>query len=665
MSRAPVLAFASFAALTASDARADSVSGTRSELLVERAHEIELTMHYGHAELVVQRTVWNGGERHDQAMFFIDMPTEAVAVGLRTKGELHGRPHWFDGELLEAELAAARYQELTGIGGYYPKDPALLSWRSPELLALQVFPCAPQAAKTIEYTVALPTTYEDGRHRIRLPRLGTDQLVAQARLHGDSTRDQLFVDGEPVAEGEVLALDGDHEIALARAVAPRLDGGLATISIGDDRAVFHYDVEAARRLSSVPARADVVVLVDRSRSLAASDITAELSAARAYLAHFEPRRLHARAAVVAFDRKPEDLQRGFVPVGEAIALLEHTELAAKNGSNVDLALQHAERLFDAAPSGRARRIVVLTDRQTRSSLTVARLETLAARTGALVHVADVAAGFEARLERDDTDPWSAVAKATGGVSWHATIDEGATDLSLRRGAFEELARPLRLHGLAVRAPGLGTDDLDLPETLDEGQSLERLLLTDARVPHVVVTGELWAEPVRKVLLPDADEARRWAAFAFGSELLGQLTEPEMMQLALLGRAVSPVTSYLAIEPGVRPSTEGLEAHEAFGVGGLGLSGIGSGGGGSGMGTIGVADPEERLRTELQDALQACGAEGRSATAVLETTMIELVDVVSVAIGRDAVAEACVTERLWKTELDASFTFAFRRWSIAV
>lgn len=31
----------------------------------------------------------------------------------------------------------------------------------------------------------------------------------------------------------------------------------------------------------------------------------------------------------------------------------------------------------------------------------------------------------------------------------------------------------------------------------------------------------------------------------------------MLALAFLGRAVSPVTSYLAIEPGVRPSTAGV------------------------------------------------------------------------------------------------------------
>ena len=50
MTRAPVIPFALVAALTASIAHADSVAGTRSELLVERSHDIALTMHYGHAE---------------------------------------------------------------------------------------------------------------------------------------------------------------------------------------------------------------------------------------------------------------------------------------------------------------------------------------------------------------------------------------------------------------------------------------------------------------------------------------------------------------------------------------------------------------------------------------------------------------------------------------
>ncbi|MBC8067759.1 MAG: VWA domain-containing protein [Deltaproteobacteria bacterium] len=663
MNRAPSISLALLGLLVPALAHADSVGGTRSELLVERAHEIEVTIGYGSAELVVRRTVWNGGDRHDQAMFWIDVPEGGVAVGLRTLGELHGRPRWFAGELLEAELAASRYRELTGIGGYYPKDPALLSWRSASQLALQVFPCAPQAAKTVEYTLVLPTVFEEGRHHVVLPPLGTGDLFARARLHGASARDQLFVDGLTVAEDAVVRLDAEHEVSLARTSAPQLDGGLAMIPLGDDRVLFHYDVEAARELSSIPAHAELIVLVDRSRSIGGESIAAELTAARAYLSHFEPARLHARAGVIAFDRVPEDLLGGFVPVAEATALLETTTLAARNGSHVDLALQQAERLFEGADPHHPRRVVLFTDGAIRSALTLARVEALAERSGAVVHVVDAMPGSEAALERADDDLWSPVARATGGVAWDATLETSPLDLGARTRMFEELARPVRLHGLTIRAPGIGEVDLTVPETLDEGAASSALLLADHRVPHVIVRGELWATPVRKVLLPSAAENRLWAALVFGTGLLEQLDEPAMMQLALLGRAVSPVTSYLAIEPGVRPSTEGLEEGEGFGAGGLGLSGIGRGGGGAGHAIGSTVDLPQLMRDHLGAAVQACGGTS-PAKAELETTFAEIVDVVTVSAGGDAVLDACVREQLWRTELEDDFRAPLQRWSIS-
>lgn len=124
----------------------DELAGRRG-VLEERQHRIELTIGAGHATLVVQRTVENLGGRHDQADWQIYLPATAVATLLRTRGIVDGVPRWFTGELMEAEAAAAKYQELTGIGGYYPKDPALLSWRSQGHLALQVFPIPPASAR--------------------------------------------------------------------------------------------------------------------------------------------------------------------------------------------------------------------------------------------------------------------------------------------------------------------------------------------------------------------------------------------------------------------------------------------------------------------------------------------------------------------------------------
>ena len=60
--------------------------------------------------------------------------------------------------------------------------------------------------------------------------------------------------------------------------------------------------------------------------------------------------------------------------------------------------------------------------------------------------------------------------------------------------------------------------------------------------------------------------RATAAFVFSHDQHKGLSNAEMMRVAKLGRAVSPVTSYLAIEPGVRPSRAGIERSiSGFGV----------------------------------------------------------------------------------------------------
>jgi hypothetical protein len=233
-------------------ARADSFDFTRSELLVERGHIIELAMHRGHAVLVVRRTVHNGGPRHDQATFHIDVPWGAVATGLRTLGSSHGRPHWFPGELMEAEAAAEKYRELTGIGGYYPKDPALLSWRGQTHLALQVFPCPPGQDKTVEYTLAVPTHYENGAYHLRLPALGTDKLTASIRARAAQPGDQLLVGGTPPPALIRPESGAELDFALVPSAAPVLGGELVQSEFAPGRVLTRYAAQAAPRLSRVP-----------------------------------------------------------------------------------------------------------------------------------------------------------------------------------------------------------------------------------------------------------------------------------------------------------------------------------------------------------------------------------------------------------------------------
>jgi hypothetical protein len=164
---------------------------------------------------------------------------------------------------------------------------------------------------------------------------------------------------------------------------------------------------------------------------------------------------------------------------------------------------------------------------------------------------------------------------------------------------------------------------------------------------VTLTGMIWSDPITKELDADAAFSRATAAFVFGADEHQELTPDEMMTVAMLGRAVSPVTSYVAAEPGTRPSTAGF-GYGTIGTGRYGTIGHGSGTGsgyGTGRGrkpTIEV-DPAACLRAHPQ-------AHDWSATLEIETTKDEIVDVTGPA---DPLA-ACLVEEAWKVRLDARF-----------
>ncbi|MDC3956127.1 vWA domain-containing protein [Polyangium jinanense] len=649
--------------LSANAASADDVRGLRSDKLVEKTHVVDLRIGHGHADLVVRRTVHNGGPRHDQATFYIDMPSGAVAVGLRTLGTLDGKPHWFDGELLEAEKAAARYRELTGVGGYYPKDPALLSWRSQNLLALQVFPCPPGEDKTIEYTLRLPTQYRDGRHHLDLTAaLGTEELPAAATVSPMIAGEALFVGDTRQKAPAQISLKEAVDLSVAPASEKPVEGALASVGFGKQKNVVHFHVAAAPALSRVPRGAHVVVLIDASRSLDQEQVEAEVAMTRAYLSHFPD----ARAAVFTFDRAVHASKKGFVSVREALAGLDGSQIVLRNGSHIDEALSRADALLAALPENTPKRILALTDTRTRQELTPERLRGQLSKSGALLHVGVVDSAFSTTLTRDDTHAWAAMTRPTGGLVWQASMDT-ADQSDEPRKVYEELARPKRIDHFQVHAQGIAQEALVAPEALAEGESFEDLRLSDKQVPFVEVTGELWATPVRRVLVADEAENRRWAGLVFGSNLLHSIEEADMMSLAVMGRAVSPVTSYLAIEPGVRPSTEGIEEFSASGWG-FGSSNCRLYGSHRAKPPqISMFDKQAFLKDELSRGLAACGGAGKKATVGLESTLEEIVSVRATIDGEKAGAKlvTCLEEAAWGIELPGAFASVWQGFTVVL
>ncbi len=648
-------ALLAFLALGAAPAAADTVAGTRFDLR-ERVHSVDVRLEHGHATLVVTRVVDNAAPRSDQAMFHIDLPPGAVATRLRAAGTgPHGEAVWFEGELMEAEAAAQKYTELTGIGGYYPKDPALLSWRSQRHLALQVFPVMGRGSKTVEYTMQMPMEYADGVYRMTLPQLGTGELPAKVRVTPANPEETVEINGVGVAAGSAVIASRELEVRLKPRGVPALEGALASFGFASARVLVHARVAAAPRLGQTPAHAAVVVLLDTSRSME-DDVPSELAAARAYLSHFPS----ADVEVMTFDRKVRSPFGGPLPVREALARLYSFAPAVSNGSRIDDAMARADARLGKSTAG-ARRILLLTDLRTREALTPERFAAHPLASGAVLHIATLASHPNVQLERDDQSPWSKLPRSTGGLLWHASFDGALNDTS--RAVFEEWVRPKRIQRVTVK----GLPGLVAPNELLEGAGIEHLAIEGAEVAQFSIEGELWSRSVRWSASSSAGEARRWAGLVFGSTLLGELSEAEQMTLAMHGRAVSPVTSFLAIEPGVRPSTEGLEVGESGVGGGVGTAqGFGTGFARYGSGNTPGIDRQGFVDRALATALAACAVRGRTGRASIESTRAEVVDVRDVELGpaRDAKAEACITEQLWTVMLPGAFIEEHATWNAA-
>jgi hypothetical protein len=636
---------------TAADA--DSLQPNRSEHLDERTLAYDVRLERGHATIVVTREIENPGSVSDEATYLLDLPQGAAAIRLRTTGVgAKGQPVWFEGELMEASKAAARYTELTGLGVNAPKDPALLAWLQLGGLTLQVFPVPPHGTKTVEYTLRAPMAYEGGAYVLHLP-APTPSPTYTARLSSVSG-DDVEVDGVPFKSGTAVNVMQPLDVRLVpRGPQATLDGALAASVLSPARVLIHARVAAAPRLSQTPAHSAVVVLLDTSRSMEAG-LDAEIAAARAYLSHFPS----ADVEVMTFDRNVVSPFGGPLPVREALARLDGFSPVLANGSRIDLALARADAQLARAKDA-VRRVLLLTDLQTRELLTPDKMGTgtWGLASGAVLHVATVGTGSP-HLARDDASPWAKVPRSTGGLLWRATID----DSDEAAAPFEEWVRPKRIERVVLG--GVGAEELE-PFELREGEGVEREEVVASSNPRLSVKGELWSRPIEWSIGPSADETLRWSALVFGTPLLFSLSPAEQMKLALAGRAVSPVTSYLAVEPGTRPSTEGIEG-TVFSSGSS-SSCRGSWGRTYSTGFEPSFDRRAYLTQALGDALAKCKAKTSAATVTIETTLAEIVDVreVTEARSRDAAVEACVGEELWAVALPPGFNQQHAVWDVAV
>ena len=424
---------------------------------------------------------------------------------------------------------------------------------------------------------------------------------------------------------------------------------LGRVVASSAHAFSRLELDAAPRLSAPPRQAQVVFVLDASHSAGPALLDAQLAILRAYLTHVPD----AELEIIAVRRTAKRIFGRFVPARDALRLLDTAvrggAFAPGNGSALDEGARLAASLLAGRPG--PHRLVLATDELLRSSLTaVASLASLASLApAAVVHVvvpdADPAITARTSLSRDDTAPLAPLATGHHGILARvAGLPGNPTELSP---VVLELVRPTRIDHLAA------TGNFTIDDTLPEGEGL-RIFEGDrtaaAAPSKVTLTGSLWSDPIRLDVTATAAFSTAAAAFVFSADLYGSLSEPEQKAVAYAGRAVSPVTSYLAIEPGVRPSKIGLD-HGGTGWGTIGTGRYGTIGHGTGSGAGMRPDLQPLIATD--PCLRKHPPAGPwSVKLAVETTKDEIVDI-AIRNGTGPLAD-CLVETAWSVRLDGRF-----------
>ena len=502
------------------------------------------------------------------------------------------------------------------------------------------------------------------------PAVGTWRLVVSDHAALDAGTLASWSLAFGAGKGKVEAAAADTPVFVPDAPENASDGGVAMIELAPpaidtvatrlgkvvasaDHAFGRLEVDVAPQLQPLPRKAQVVFVVDASRSMGADGVDAQLAAIVAYLGHVPD----AEVELVLYRRTATRLFGGFVParaVGDRLAAARAAgKLAPGNGS----ALDAGARLAADALAGRKgpRRLVLVSDDLLRPAWD--NKAALAALAGApadtIVHLitTDVREENDASLARDDSHALAPIPLAHHGILAHlARADRAGKDL----GALVlGLVRPVQIDQVAVHGFDLkdGAYDDTIPAALREGAGLRLVVRAKDAPSKASLTGMIWGDRFERVVTVDAGFSKAAAAWVFSEDDHGELSHDEMMKVAMMGRAVSPVTSYLATEPGTRPSTIGLE-RESFGAGA---------GAGAGMGTLyglgGGRIPPDPMAL-LASAARACVATHRppagwATELALETTYDEVVDVV-VGAGAGQPVTTCLVEAAWALALTPSY-----------
>lgn len=434
-----------------------------------------------------------------------------------------------------------------------------------------------------------------------------------------------------------------------------MDGRLGAVRMIKGKQFLRAELDMARQLSKMPTEPHVVFVMDGSFSIGAAGVSAQLELMRAFLRHVPD----AKVEVMLYQRQAKPVFGEFVDVDELESKLKAWEEGAfdqANGSQLDAALAMGlKALATSAKPGHAQYMVVMTDDlmrggyQHKDSLDL--LSKVAAK-GVNVHVLDLELGSSFIASRNESLHAAPVALKSGGLSMKVRGLPSGEDKDKARSLVQfalSLVRPTSIDEVRWSAPGLKFEDFKgWPAQLEEGQGMRRFESLKVAPTSLTLKGKLWNRPFERTFKNLRWFERLAAGWIFPHDLTDALDDAEQFKLAMYAGVVSPVTSFLAVEPGVRPSTVGIAR---------GLSGRGMGGGGTGFGRMGTIERKLKALNELlRDGVDDCAAQlkmtGSWAIELdVETTLNEVVDV-RVTMASAPSLSACVVERVWATRIPA-------------
>ena len=478
------------------------------------------------------------------------------------------------------------------------------------------------------------------------------RMTLQGQEHAFAADDlPVFIPDAPSGDAAGFAA-----LTLAPGAIPVTDARLGRARADEEHDFLRLEVDAAPQLSPTPRALSVVFVLDASRSLDAEPwgVRSQLAVVRSFLRHVPD----AHFEVVATRRRADPVLGAFQPASQADALIAAAEqrgaFALGNGSALDDGLELAARLLRGR--GGERMVVAFTDDLLRPAWTNQAAWRALHRLpgGVTTHLVRPRPNHDVSLSeaRRDDHPLAPVMHHHGGIVLQIDGRLGDPDTPVKPldAISLGLVRPIRVDHFAVHGWPEGSS-WEPPEALYEGDGLREMIQTRDAPHRLVLTGSIWARPFRRVVTTSLPFNRATAALVFSHDMHHDLDEGAMTRLALFGRAVSPVTSYLAIEPGVRPSNAGIEREVVgFGAGGFGASGSAMGGGG-----LSVRSSRPSIASMLEDAVAACRAthqDDREVEVGVETTWREIVDVVPQ--GDSSPLRRCVVEATWVLELPSSY-----------